>query len=112
MEAVNEFGQHFRTGNDGDVAATRLRHFGIVVGNGRGFDQHLHVAHVLRRMSHGHHGAERAQVLDHGRIAHVRSRDAVPEIQKDLGNAAHSGAADTDHMYLMDLVVHKNPWKR
>ena len=106
LAQAHQLGQHLGTGDDGDIAAARFHHFGVVLGDGRGFDQHLHVAHVLGRMAHGDAGPKTAQMLDHGRIAHVRARDVIAQVEQDLGDAAHAGAADAHHVNLPNLAVH------
>ena len=106
LTQAHQFGQHLGTGDDGDVAAARFHHFGVVLGNGRGLDQHLHVAHVLGRMAHGDAGPKTAQMFDHGRIAHVRARDVIAQVEQDFRDAAHAGAADAHHVNLPNLAVH------
>ena len=106
LAQAHQFGQHLGAGDDGDVAAARFHHFGVVLGDGRGFDQHLHVAHVLGRMAHGDAGPKTAQMFDHGRIAHVRARDVIAQVEQDFRDAAHASAADAHHVNLPNLAVH------
>ena len=106
LAQAHEFGQHFGARDDGDVPAAAFHQFGIVVADGRGFDQHLHVAHVFGGMAHGHARAQLAQMPDHRRIAQIRAGNLVALIEQHLGNAAHARAADAHHVNVPDFAVH------
>src|SRR5829696_3718132 len=49
-------------------------------------------------MSFGDTGAERAQPIRDARELQIRAADGVAEIQQDLGDTGHAGAADADEM--------------
>ena len=57
-------------------------------------------------MAHGDAGPKTTQMFDHGRIAHVRARDVIAQVEQDFRDAAHAGAADAHHVNLPNLAVH------
>ena len=113
LPQAHELGQHFRTGDNGDIAPTGLHQFRVVLTDGRGFNQHLHIADIFRRVAQSDVRAQIPQMAHHGRIGHIRPRDRVPLVKQHFRNAAHARAADAHHVDAFDFVVHvKNPLKK
>ena len=112
LPQAHELGQHLGTGNDGDIALARFDQFGIVVTDGGGFDQYLHIPHVFRSVANGYMRAKLAQMAHHGGVAHVRTGYLVFEIKQNLGNTAHARTADAHHMDMTNLAVHVAPLKK
>ena len=63
-------------------------------------------------MAHGNVCAKVAQMTHNGRITHVRAGNFVALIEKNLGNAAHTRAANAYHMNTPNLAVHALPLKK
>ena len=112
LPQAHEFGQHFGAGNDGDIAAAGFHQLGIFVVDGGRLYQHLHIAHIFRSVAHGNVCPKLAKMAHYGRITHVRARNLVALIEKNLGNAAHARAANANHMNTPNLAVHAVPLKK
>ena len=61
---------------------------------------------VLCRMAFVYLRAERLQTLRDRTELHVRTRDLVPEIQQNFGDAAHADTADAGEVQLLRLQKH------
>ena len=103
---THQLGQHFGTGNNGQISAPGLDNFRIVVPDGRGFYENLHIGNVLGTVTDGNPGTQGAEMLDHGRIVQVGTADLIAKIQKNFGYAAHACSANADHVDLMNFLVH------
>jgi hypothetical protein len=52
----------------------------------------------------------RAKLLESvgdGRATHIRSRDAVPKVEQNLGDSAHADSTDANEMDVLILLKHR-----
>src|SRR5881397_920066 len=78
----------------------------VVARDGRGVDDHVRALDVRRLVADEHLRAKGLQALDGLAATNVRAGDAVPEIQQDLGDPRHPGAADADEVDLLVALKH------
>ncbi|MNY12188.1 hypothetical protein D3C86_1452570 [compost metagenome] len=95
---THQLGQHFGTANDRQVFFPRGDEFRIVLLDGGGNDHDLGVTEIVRRMADEHLDALVAQTLHIGAVGLIRPLNAVAEIVKHFGNAAHADPAYADEM--------------
>ena len=104
---AHEFRQHFGPGNDRNAAFPGRHHFRVVFAHGRGFHQHVGLSEVFRIVpARGDHRAQLAQPGHRGGFGHVGAVHRIAHVQQNLGNAAHAGPADADHVDGVYPVVH------
>ena len=106
LSQTHEFGQHFSPRNNRDAASAGLDDLGVVIADGSGLHKDVFVIDVLCQMSYVHIGAQAPEVTDSRRIGDIRTADFVAKVEKHLRDAAHACAADANHVYFFDPVVH------
>ncbi|SOY49839.1 hypothetical protein CBM2585_A160381 [Cupriavidus taiwanensis] len=102
----HQFGQHHRARHHRDALAARGQYFGVVAADGGRHHHRVGAAHVGSVMAVHDGGAQRRQAPRGGVVAHVRARDLVSQVQQDLGDAAHAGAADAHEVDVLDDMLH------
>ena len=105
---AHQLGQHLGAGNDGNSPVAGFHQFRVLVRDGRGLDEHVRVAHVVRAVADEDRGPEVFQPSDRGRGGQVRAGDVESHVDEHLGDAVHAGTADAHHVD----VVHPRPHGR
>ena len=93
---------------DRDAPGHGAGDLGIAVVNGGGTDDRVAVFQVLRRVADGHGDAHRAQVLHRVAVCHVGALHRDAHALQDLGQGAHTHAADArqvDPLAGVDILV-------
>ena len=100
--------QHFRTRDDRNILAMSLHNLRIVAPDRGGSDHHIRIADIIRRMAVRDLRSQITQASRRFGGNSIRAADLVTEIQKNLSDAAHPDAANTDKMDALDLALHKS----
>jgi hypothetical protein len=88
---------------------TGFDHFGVrVFDRGRDHDDRRLAAEIRLAVAEENLGAERPEPLGRFALAQLRARDLVAQVEQDLGDAAHTDAADPDEMNAMFFLEHVN----
>jgi hypothetical protein len=105
----HQFRQHHRARHHGHAAGAGGQDLRIAGGH-RGRDHDcVGTGDVPGGVTQRNRRAKLRQPL-RGRVGRdVRTADLVPQRQQDLGNAAHSGAADADEVDVLYRVLHVTP---
>ena len=85
LPQTHQLGQHFGTGDYGNITAAGFNKLWIFIVDGGGLHKNLNIPHVFRCMAHCNVCAKVAQMTHNGRITHVRAGNFVALIEKNLG---------------------------
>jgi hypothetical protein len=101
----HERGQGTGAVEDAQSPALRLDEFGVVLADGRGDDEGVGLAEVVRRMPDRHGGAQGSQHVDDGGFLRVRTRDVDSVHDHDPGDSGHPRSADADEVDGTEFVT-------
>ena len=102
----HELGQHFSAGNDLDFVGVGFDDFRIACRDGGAGDDHGSACNIGGVVALIDGSAELGEAVGNRAAAQVGAGDLHPHAEKDLGNAAHADAADTDEVRVLGGCEH------
>ena len=99
--------EHHRARHDGNALRARAAATSGLSGLDRGGRDHrIGTADIRFVVADVHFGPQLLQTLGHGALGKVGAAHLEAQVEHDLGDSAHSGAADADEVHVLDLVLH------
>ena len=99
---AHQFRQHFRPGHHRNTRRTGGKHFRVLFVYRARADHHIGAADVALGMTDIHPDPPRLESTGNGTGADIGAGNLIAQVHQHLGNTAHTGAADTDHVNAPD----------